>query len=115
MIVDEKENAMYGSGPWEKVYLFAIGHGTDPTWNEVRAKREAAGLTEALRGYAGLIGVRAVWPKTLALFDTADNAKAARDAMEAAGHECGTYIMKARMSRACDKIEIAGKAEEQGG
>ena len=112
MIRDEKENAMYGAGPWERVYLFAIGHGTDPKWNPVKAKREVAKIAGVLNTCDGLQGVHPVWPNTLAVFDTLNNAKVARNRLEADGHKCGTYIMKGRLNKAKGHLEVLDKAEE---
>lgn len=111
-IRDEREDAMLGAEKGVKVYVFAIGHGTDPLWNPVKAKKEVEAMAEILKGCEGLMGVHPIWPNTLAAFDTLNNAKVARNRMEAAGSPCGKNIMWGRWYKAENRIEIKGKAEE---
>ena len=100
MIVDERENAMYGAGPWETVYLFAVGHGTDPKWNPVKAARGADKCLNVLKKCGGFVRVMPVWPRTLAVFDTLEDAKAAKEKIPEAGE-----LMEARMNRRSGKVE----------
>ena len=110
-IRDEREDAMLGAEKGVKVYVFAIGHGTDPLWNPVKAKKEVVAMAEILKGCEGLLGVHPIWPNTLAAFDTLNNAKVARNRLEAAGRPCGKNIMNARWYRARGEIEVRDVAE----
>lgn len=110
-IRDEREDAMLGNEKGVKVYVFGIGLGTDPTWNPVKAEKEAIVMAEILEGCEGLLGVHPEWPRTVAAFDTLNNAKVARNRMEAAGRPCGKNIMNARWYRARGEIVVKDKAE----
>ncbi len=111
-IQDEREDAMLGAEKGVKVYVFGIGLGTDPLWNPVKAKKEVEAMAEILNGCEGLMGVHPIWPNTLAAFDSLNNAKIARNRMEAAGRPCGKNIMNARWYRARGEIVVRDVAKE---
>ncbi len=110
-IRDEREDAMLGNERGVKVYAFEIGDAPNPLWNPVKARKEAAVIAEVLKGCEGLMDVRPEWPRTVAAFDTLNNAKAAREKLEAAGRPCGKNIMNARWYRAWGEIVVKDKAE----
>ena len=110
-IRDEREDAMLGNEKGVKVYAFEIGDAPNPLWNPVKAMKEAAVIAEVLKGCEGLMDVRPEWPRTVAAFDTLNNAKAAREKLEAAGKTYGKNIMNARWYRARGEIEVRDKAE----
>lgn len=111
-IRDEREDAMLGTEKGIRVYVFEIGDAPNPLWNPVKARKEAEKIAVVLKGCEGLMSVNPVWPNTLAAFDTLNNAKIARNRMEAAGSPCGKNIMWGRWYKAENRIEIKGKAEE---
>lgn len=110
-IRDEREDAMLGAEKGIGVFVFPIGLGTDPTWNPVKAEKEAIVMAEILEGCEGLLGIHPEWPRTVAAFDSLNNAKAAREKLEAAGRPCGKNIMNARWYRARGEIVVKDKAE----
>ena len=110
-IRDEREDAMLGNEKGIRVYAFEIGDAPNPLWNPVKAMKEAAVIAEILKGCEGLMDVRPEWPRTVAAFDTLNNAKVARNRMEAAGRPCGKNIMNARWYRARGEIVVKDKAE----
>ena len=111
-IRDEREDAMLGNEKGIRVYAFEIGSGTDPRWNPVKAEKEVVAMMLILRECEGLLAVHPTWPNTVAAFDSLNNAKAAREKLEAAGRPCGKNIMNARWYRARGEIEVRDVAKE---
>ena len=77
-------------------------------WNPVKAARGADKCLNVLKKCAGFMRVMPVWPRTLAVFDTLENARAAKEKITEAGE-----LTEARMNRRSGKLEVKGRAEEE--
>lgn len=96
-IKDEHENAMLDYTGWREGWLFSVGKVT-PEWNAVRAKRTAEDIRRELSDTTGLINVIPVWPYTIVLYGTHEQAKHGRELMKNQGRECGE-VYRVKISR----------------
>ena len=93
------------------VYAVRIGEGTDPRWLQVKAEKEAAYIKWLLDGCPGFMGVMAVWPRNIAVFDSGPSALAGKNRLEEADIKTGDVMTADAMPGLTD-IEIKKKWEE---
>ncbi len=94
-----------------RAYGFAMPNLPTPTpFNRRLMKR----VKELLDGLEGLIAVTPHYPEgTLLYFETLNQAKVARNKVEAAGpNPCGRHIMLCEISDDMKSVNVIGKAEE---
>ncbi len=95
----------------KKAFAFAMPNLPMPTpWNRKKLNK----VLELLKGLDGLIAITPYYPKgTLLFFETINQAKIARNRIEAAGpNQCGIHIMNAEIADDGQSVNITGKAEE---
>ena len=94
-------------------YTFAIPNLPVPTlFNRIFRRKLLRMTADMLNGLDGLTGITFSPPQgTLLHFGTLNQAKIARNRLEAMGNNCGIYIMQSELNEETGKAYVKGKAD----